>query len=413
MAKTVLMLGSFDTKGAEYAFLRDKIMALGCDVLTSDLGVLGTTDIFPVDVPADEIARAGGSDLETLRSRGDRGEAMKVMAAGAPVVIRGLYEEGRFDGVIGMGGTGGTTLVTAAMRALPIGVPKVCVSTAAAGNTAPYVGDRDIAMFPSIVDIAGVNRISGTILQRAAAAICGMVLAEIDTVSARRPIIAASMFGNTTDCVGACVSALSSEGYEVLVFHATGAGGRTMESLVSEGLIDAVLDITTTEWADTVCGGVFDAGPERLDAPGAAGIPHLIVPGCVDMANFGSPDTVPQEYRDAGRTFYEWNPSVTLMRTDAAENERMGRIFAEKANAAMGPVAFLLPLRGVSILGGEGQPFHDPDADRAIFGAIRANLRSDIMIEEIDCNINDPEFSVRAVRMMLDLIAQGGAEAPQ
>jgi uncharacterized protein (UPF0261 family) len=214
------------------------------------------------------------------------------------------------------------------------------------------------------------------------------------------------MFGNTTECVNACAKALSAKGYEVLVFHATGTGGKTMESLVSEGIVDAVLDITTTEWADTVCGGIFDAGPDRLSAPGRMGVPHLIVPGCVDMVNFGAPDTVPKKYKEAGRKFYEWNPSVTLMRTNIEENKRMGKAFAEKANAAKGPVAFLIPLRGVSILDGEGQPFCDWEADRAMFNEIKANVRKEIPVVEMDSNVNDPDFSTKAAEMMLQLISK-------
>jgi uncharacterized protein (UPF0261 family) len=261
-------------------------------------------------------------------------------------------------------------------------------------------------MIPSIVDVAGVNRVSRIIFTRAAGAICGMVDAEPPAVTDEKPIIAASMFGNTTECVNACAKSLSQQGYEVLVFHATGTGGKIMESLVEEGLVDAVLDITTTEWADEVCGGVLSAGLDRLGAPGRMGVPHLIVPGCVDMANFGPPETVPAKYKATGRTFYEWNPSVTLMRTNVQENERMGRAFAEKANAATGPVAFLIPLRGVSILDGDGQPFCDREADAAMFNAIKANLTEDIPLLELDCNINDPEFSAKAVEMMLELIEQ-------
>ena len=406
MAKTVLMIGAFDTKGAEYAFLRRRILERGHAVLAVNTGVLGSTDLFGVDVEAGEVAKAGGGDLAALREKKDRGEAMKVMTAGARVLVASLYAEGRFDGIIGMGGTGGSTVVTAAMRALPVGVPKVCVSTAASGDTSAYVGTKDVVMVPSIVDMAGINRISRIIFSRAAGAICGMVEAEPPAASDEKPVIAATMFGNTTDCVTACAKALGAEGYEVLVFHATGTGGRTMESLVQEGLVDAVLDITTTEWADEVCGGVFSAGSDRLGAPGRRGVPHLVVPGCVDMANFGPMDTVPAKYRDAGRTFYEWNPSITLMRTSAEENRRMGQVFARKANEAKGPVAFLIPLRGVSILDGDGQPFCDREADAAIFEAIKANVRRDIAVVEMDANINDPEFAVKAVEMMLDLMHQ-------
>lgn len=406
MGKTVAVIGAFDTKGEEYAFLRERILARGHDVLAIDTGVLGETDLFAVDVPADEVARAGGSDLAALRAKKDRGEAMKVMTAGAAVVARRLFDEGRFDGIVGMGGTGGTTVISAAMRALPVGVPKVCVSTAASGETSAYVGTKDVTMIPSIVDVAGINRVSRILFARAAGCICGMVEADVPEAADARPIITASMFGNTTECVDACREALAAEGYEVLVFHATGTGGRTMESLVREGLVDAVLDITTTEWADTVCGGIFDAGEQRLGAPGEMGIPHLIVPGCVDMANFGPMATVPRKFRDAGRCFYEWNPSVTLMRTDARENRRMGEAFAAKANAAKGPVAFLIPLRGVSILDGDGQPFCDRPADQALFDALKADLREGIDVVELDCNINDPEFAAKAVEMMLALIAR-------
>ena len=412
MAKTVAMIGAFDTKGAEYAFLRERILARGHAVLSIDTGVLGTTDLFDVDVSAEQVAAAGGGDLAKLRDKQDRGEAMKVMAAGSAVVAGRLYGEERFDGIIGMGGTGGSAVISAALRALPIGVPKVCVSTAASGDTSAYVGTKDVTMIPSIVDVAGINRVSRIIFARAAGAVCGMVEADLPPAADdERPIITASMFGNTTECVGACMEALSEAGYEVLVFHATGTGGRTMESLVREGLVDAVLDVTTTEWADEVCGGIFSAGTDRLAAPGETGTPHLIVPGCVDMANFGPVASVPQKYIDAGRTLYEWNPSVTLMRTNAEENRRMGEAFAAKANAATAPVAFLIPLRGVSILDGDGQPFCDREADAAMFDAIKAGLREGIDVVELDCNINDPAFSAKAVEMMLELIQRKKAGA--
>jgi len=409
VSKTILVIGAFDSKGPEYAFLIERIRAQGYRTLTLNIGVLGTTDLFTVDIEASDVADAGGTPLNELREKSDRGTAMKVMAAGAPALTKRLYKKGRFDGIIGMGGTGGSSVITAAMRALPLGVPKVCVSTAASGDTSAYVGTKDVVMFPSIVDVAGINRLSRQIMARAAGAVCGMADVNIPEGGDDKPIIAASMFGNTTACVDACVAALSEKGYEVLVFHATGTGGRTMESLVDEGLVDGVLDITTTEWADEVCGGVFSAGPDRLSAAGRAGIPHLIVPGCVDMANFGGIETVPKAYRDAGRQLYEWNPSVTLMRTNVEENRRMGEIFAEKANEAKGPVAVLIPLEGVSILDGDGQQFCDREADDAMFTALKKNLRKDIPVHEIDCNINDSEFSAKAVELMLELMAKKGS----
>jgi uncharacterized protein (UPF0261 family) len=406
MPKTICLIGALDSKGQEYAFMREHILSRGHRVLTVNTGVLGSTALFTVDVEGDMVAELGGGNLEQLRKKKDRGEAMQVMCAGAAVMVKSLYDEGRFDGIIGMGGTGGTAVVTSAMRALPVGVPKVCLSTVASGDVSAYVGTKDVTMIPSIVDIAGINRISRIMFLRAAGAICGMVETDIPRAEEEKPVITVSMFGNTMPCVNACVKELSQEGYELLVFHATGTGGKIMESLVSEGLVDAVLDITTTEWADTICGGVFDAGAERLDAPGRMGIPHLIVPGCVDMANFGAPDTVPTKYRKAKRNFYKWNPSITLMRTNKEENEKMGKIFAGKANAAKAPVAFLIPLGGVSILDADGQPFWDPEADRAMFDAIKSNVKKGIPVVEMNNNINDPEFAAKAVEMMLDLIRQ-------
>ena len=405
--KKICLIGAFDTKGPEYAFLREQIVARGHEVLTVNTGIMGSSDLFPVDVEADKVAKAGAGSIAQLREEKDRGQAMKIMCAGAPVIVKALYDEGKLDGIIGMGGTGGTTVVTSAMRALPVGIPKVCVSTTASGNVAAYVGTKDITMIPSIVDVAGINRVSRIIFSRAAGAICGMAAADMPESGDDKPVITASMFGNTTDCVNACVEKLSAAGYEVLVFHATGMGGRTMESLVKEGLVDAVLDITTTEWADTLCGGIFDAGTERLDGAGQMGIPHLIVPGCVDMATFGA-DTVPEKFKKAKRTFYDWNPSITLMRTNKEENETMGKTFAEKANAAKGPVAFLIPLRGVSILDGDGEPFCDREANKVMFDAIKAGLKEGIPVVEMNCNINDPEFSAKAVEMILDLIKQAG-----
>jgi uncharacterized protein (UPF0261 family) len=404
MPRTICILGAFDTKGEDHAFLRDEILKLGDKVLTVNIGVLASTTLFPVDIEAREVLETAGLDLQEIRKRRDKAEAMRAFDQSAPKLIRQLYAQGRFDGIIGMGGSGGSSIIAAAMRALPIGVPKVLVSTVASGDVSFYIRGKDITMVPSIVDVAGLNRISRLVYTRAAGSICGMSRNEPAHSSEDLPIIAASMFGNTTECVSACVKMLTEKGFEVLVFHATGTGGRAMETLVADGLIEGVLDITTTEWADELCQGVFSAGPERLDAPGQRGIAHLIVPGCVDMANFGAPSTVPEKYRRAKRLFYEWNPSVTLMRTNVEENRRMGEIFAQKANVAKGPVAFLIPLKGVSMLDGDGQQFSDREADRAIFDAIKANLKPEIPVVELDLNINDPRFAAKAVEMMLELL---------
>ena len=404
MQKNILMIGAFDTKAEDFRFLRDCLLESGVGVLSMNIGTLGTTEQFPVDVEADEIAAAAGTSLCELRDRGDRGQAMKSMAEGAPIAVRKIFEDGRINGVIGMGGTGGSSVICAAMRELPLGFPKICVSTAASGDVSAFVGTNDIVMFPSVVDVAGINRISRQVYANAAGAITGMVGVQRSATSGDRPIIAASMFGNTTTCVETCVNLLDEKGYETLIFHAIGSGGRTMESLVSEGLVDGVLDITTTEWADEICGGVFSAGPERLSEPGRRGVPHLIVPGCIDMANFGPVDSMPKKYRDGSRNLYEWNPSVTLMRTNIEENREMGRVFAAKANRATGPVGVLIPLKGVSILDGDGERFCDREADQAMFDALKAGLRDDIPCIETDCNINDAVFSAKAVELMLELM---------
>jgi uncharacterized protein (UPF0261 family) len=404
MSKTILLVGAFDVKGEEYNLMRELIEAQGCRVLPMNVGVLGGTELFPIAIDNAEVAEAGGGDIKQLQESKDRGAAMKVMSQGAAVVAERLYKGGRFDGVFGMGGSGGTSVATAVMRVLPIGVPKVMLSTVASGDTSPYLGVKDITMIPSIVDVAGVNVISEKVFKEAAGAICGMVKMDYTPSGKGKAIIAATMFGNTTPCVDRCREALTGRGYEVLVFHCTGTGGKTMEKLVDEGYVTAVLDITTTEWADELCGGVFSAGEDRLDAPGKAGIPHLIVPGCIDMVNFGLRDSVPEKYRD--RRFYEWNPSVTLMRTNIEENAEMGKVFAQKANAAKGRVAFLFPLKGFSMLDSEGELFWWPEADRAMFEAVEKNIKPGIKVVELDCNINDEAFSEKAVEMIMELLGQ-------
>jgi len=401
MAKTVLMIGAFDVKGEEFNYVRKLIEKQGCRVLMMDFGVFDPPRLFPIDIDNAEVARAGGGDIQRLREAKDRGAAMKVMAEGVASLTRKLFEQKKFDGVFGMGGSGGTSVITTGMRTLPIGVPKVMVSTVASGDTSFFVGLKDITMIPSIVDVAGVNLISEKIFSQAAGAICGMVKFENATSEVQKPIITATMFGQTTPVVSRCREILLAKGFEVLIFHASGTGGRTMESMVAEGLVYAVLDITTTEWADEIAGGILSAGPTRLEAPGKAGIPHLIVPGCIDMVNFGPPETVPEKYR--GRKFYRSKPTTTLMRTTVEENIRMGEIFAQKANAAKGKLAFLFPLKGFSMLDAEGQPFWWPEADAAFMTVLKKNLRPGIQVVEMDCHINDEAFARKSVEILLDL----------
>ncbi|MGH3182849.1 MAG: Tm-1-like ATP-binding domain-containing protein, partial [Streptosporangiaceae bacterium] len=333
MGKTVVLAGALDTKGAEFDYVRQVIQRAGLDVLTVDFGVLGEPAFVP-DVGRAEVALAGGGDLEQWRSGQRKDEAMAGMAAGLAVVVRRLYDQGRLDGIFSMGGSGGTSIATRAMRTLPVGVPKLVASTVGGGDVSAYAGTKDITFMPSIVDIAGFNRISRRIYANAAAAIAGMVAAE-PPMAAEAPLIAASMFGNTTVAVDQARARMERQGYEVLVFHATGTGGQTMEDLVRDGYFQGVLDLTTTELADEVCGGVMNAGPDRGQAAPGSGVPVVLVPGCVDMANFGAPETVPARY--AGRQLYEWNPDVTLLRTNVAENARIGEMLAIAANAATGP----------------------------------------------------------------------------
>jgi uncharacterized protein (UPF0261 family) len=290
------------------------------------------------------------------------------------------------------------------MRTLPVGVPKVMVSTMAGGDVSAYAGTKDITFIPSIVDVAGFNRISRRIYSNAAGAIAGMVRSELPVDVSEKPLVAASMFGNTTPCVDHARGILEKEGYEVLVFHATGTGGKTMEGLIDDGYIAASMDITTTELADHVCGGVLSAGPDRCMAASKAGIPAVLVPGCVDMANFGGVSTVPEKY--SGRNLYEWNPNVTLMRTNVEENIRMGEMIAAAANAATAKVTVLLPLKGVSMLDSPGNRFWDPEADRACYEAIKKNLKPEISVIEMDNNINDPAFSEKVAMTLLGMLGK-------
>ena len=405
MAETVVIAGALDTKGADFAFVKELIEEAGLATLVVDFGVMGEPAFAP-DVTRQEVCAAGGGDLGHLASGSHKDEAMATMARGLAAVVSRLHGAGRLDGIIGMGGSGGTSLATTAMRELPVGVPKVMVSTVGGGDVSAFAGTKDITFMPSVVDVAGINRISRDIYANAAGAIAGMVGTRARAAAApaggERPLLTASMFGNTTTAVEHARGILEAAGYEVLVFHATGSGGRTMEGLISDGYIAGSLDVTTTELADTVCGGVFDAGPERCLAASRAGIPAVVVPGCVDMANFGGPETVPAHYRD--RLLYEWNPDVTLLRTNVEENRRIGEMIAAAVNAATAAVAVVVPLGGVSMLDSAGERFWDPAADRACFDAIRDNLREGIPYLEDEHNINDPAFSGRVANLLLEML---------
>jgi uncharacterized protein (UPF0261 family) len=401
---TVVLVGTLDTKGVEYAYLRDRVREQGCDVILVDAGVIGDPLVEP-DISREEVARAAGADVRTLADTGDRGAAVETMARGAAAIVLRLHAEGRLDGVAALGGSGGTSIATYAMRRLPVGVPKLMVSTVASGDTRPYVGASDVTMMYSVVDIAGINQVSERIIANAAGAIAGMAKTTVPSRPGAKPLVGATMFGVTTPCVTVARERLEELGYEVLVFHATGTGGRSMEALMKGGFIAAVLDVTTTEIADELVGGVFSAGPERLDVAGELGLPQVVSLGALDMVNFGPIETVPERF--AGRNLYKHNPTNTLMRTTPEECAELGRTIARKLNAATEPTALFVPLRGVSLIATEGQVFHDPAADEALIGALREHVdTSRVEVHELDTDVNDPEFA-RAMADRLHELVRG------
>lgn len=403
----VLLVGTLDTKGVEYQFVRDLLRDAGIDTVVADAGVMGPP-VFQPDISRDELYRAAGTTAAAVLAQADRGEAIAAAARGAAALARRLHAEGRIDAALGLGGSAGTTIATAAMRALPFGLPKLMVSTLASGMVRPFVGVSDILMMNSVVDVSGLNRISRTVLANAAHALIGMVRGRAAAAPAPtdKPLLTASMFGVTTPCVEAARARLEAAGYEVLVFHATGTGGQTMEQFLRDGLIAGSLDVTTTELADELVGGVLSAGPDRLTAAAAAGVPQVIGLGALDMVNFGPPDTVPERFR--GRRFYQHNPNVTLMRTTPEENDRLGKEIAHKASASRGPVAVYVPLRGVSALDRAGGPFWWPEADAALFQSLRAWMGPQVRLIELDLHVNDPAF---AQAMADGLLAMLGGQA--
>lgn len=400
-AKTIAILGTFDTKGEEFAYLRRQIESFGHRTLTVDCGVMGEPKFVP-EISRDEVAKAAGQSIDDLKAGGDRGKSITAMATGSAAVVRRLFDENRILGLISLGGSAGTTIGTTAMQSLPAGFPKVMVSTLASGDTRPYVGTKDIVMIHSIVDIAGLNRFSRRILSNAAAAIAGMVGQNELESQEDKPLIGATMFGVTTPCVAMAAKVLEQHGFEVLTFHATGVGGRAMEELIADGYFAGVLDITTTELADELAGGVMSAGPHRLEAAGAKQIPQVICPGAIDMVNFGPLDSVPERYRH--RKLYMHNPTVTLMRTTPEECAELGRTTAERLNRAAGPTTFLMPLRGFSAIDAPGQIFHSPESSTSFLKALKGNLRGNVRLVEIDANINDERFASEAANTLLKML---------
>ncbi len=400
--KCILMLGCFDTKSEDFSFLRKCIIAQGERVITINTGVMGTTENFPVDFESDLVALEAGHSIIDLRREADRGYAVEIMGTGAAKIVAKLIIEGRIKAAIGMGGGGGTYIALSAMQAIPLGIPKLCLTTLAAKDLSRQIGSKDITLMPSIVDVAGLNSISKLLIRQAAAAICAMAKVTNTDENATLGSIAISMFGNTSACVDKCSELLRKQGYEVLAFHANGVGGRTMESLIREGCFDAVLDITTTELADDLCEGICSAGPDRLNAAAELSIPQVVVPGCLDMVNFAQLDTVPEQYKS--REFYSWAPDVTLMRTNKEENKILGERLAHKINRSTAAVTILLPTKGISQIDAEGDVFYRPEINQILFDTIKQNVKATVNVIEVDEHINDEKFSRKAVRVLLEMI---------
>lgn len=399
--KTVAVLGTFDTKGKELKYIKECIEEHGLKTLCINTGVF--EPVVEPDISSADVAAAVGADINAIVEKRDRATATEVLSKGTEKLIPQLYAEGKFDGIISIGGSGGTALATPAMRQLPLGVPKVMVSTMASGDVSPYVGTSDIVMIPSVVDAEGLNDISKVIFSNAANAVVGMVQNRKEIESDGKPLLAATMFGVTTPCVKAAEDYLHEQGYDVLVFHATGTGGKCMEALIDQGFIKGVLDLTTTEWCDEVVGGVLNAGPDRLTAAGKNGIPQVVSVGALDMVNFGPMDTVPAQFKD--RNLYKHNPTVTLMRTTADELKSIGHEIASRLADATGKTTLMLPLKGVSMIDVEGQPFYDAEADKALFDTLRTELEgSNVEIVELDTDINDKEFAVAAAKKLISLL---------
>jgi uncharacterized protein (UPF0261 family) len=406
----VLLIGTLDTKGVEIGFVQRCLLDAGLETLVLDAGVMASPAIT-ADIAREQVFAAAGTSIATVQRAADRGAAIEAAARGAAKIASDLHAAGKVDGVLGLGGSAGTTIATAAMRALPFGVPKLMVSTLASGQVRQYVGVRDILMMHSVVDISGLNCISRTVLTNAAMAMAGMVRGVASggrqfpgTDTQEKPLLAATMFGVTTPCVEAARRCMEQHGYEVLVFHATGSGGLTMESFIGDSLIRGVLDLTTTELADELVGGILSAGRDRLTAAGLRGVPQVISVGAIDMVNFGPPETVPEKFK--GRRFYAHNPTVTLMRTTPDENDQLGKEIAQKASAARGPTSVLFPRRGVSAIDREGQPFWWPEADAALLQSLRNWISPHVPLIELDWHINDAEFAQAAADQLLGMLAK-------
>jgi uncharacterized protein (UPF0261 family) len=402
LSKNVVIVGTLDTKGNEYSFVNEIIKAQGLNTIVVDAGIFAPE--FTPEISNEVVAKASGHDLERLRIVNDRGTNVKAMSHGAAKVILDLHAKGEVDGIISLGGTGGSSIAGYVMQQLPVGLPKILVSTVAAGDVSPYVGVKDIMMMYSIVDVAGLNNVLKEVLTNAALAIAGIVKNKKPIPKSTKPLIGATMFGVTTPCVTTAREYLEELGYEVVVFHATGSGGKSLEGLIKSGYFAGVLDITTTEWCDELVGGVLNAGPDRLDAAALNGVPQVVSVGALDMVNFGPVSTVPKEFD--GRNFYEHNATVTLMRTTTEENAKLGEIIGKKVSQSVGNnAAFFIPLQGVSMIDKDGMPFVGKEEDEALFNALRKNIDQEkVELIELDMHINDDDYALAMAKKLVELM---------
>ena len=399
--KTIALIGTFDTKGEEYLYVKNKIEDLGVRTLTIHAGIFEAA--FSPDIDHDSVGVLGEESIAELQEKKDRGHAMEVMAKGLCALIPKLYEEGLFDAVLALGGTGGTSLVTPCMRLLPLGVPKIMVSTMASGDVSRYVGTSDILMMPSIVDVAGINRISSQVLTHAVHAIVGMVEHENTDIPVKKPLIAATMYGVTTPCVMRAKEYLEQEGYEVIIFHASGTGGKMMESLINSGIVDGVLDLTTTEWIDEIAGGIMTAGPERLDAAALNGIPQVVSVGAADMITFGERSSLPEKYKN--RVVYMHNPAITVVKSNIEENIAFGIKVGEKLNQCKSNAALFLPIRGISMNDKAGSKYYGPKEDQALFITLKKVIINPLVeIIDVDAHINEEVFAISAAKKLIALM---------
>jgi uncharacterized protein (UPF0261 family) len=398
---TVVLVGTLDTKGLEYEYLRERVREQGVDVILVDAGVFEPQ--AEADVSHEEVAAAAGADVAKLAEAGDRGASVSTMAQGAAEIVKRLHADGRLDGIAAMGGSGNSSIAAVAMRGLPVGVPKLIVSTVASGDTRPYMGATDVTMTYSVVDISGINQISARILANAAGAIAGMVRSSMPALPEAKPLVTASMFGVTTPCVTRARERLEELGYEVLVFHQTGTGGESMEELMKGGFITASLDVTATELADELVGGVLPAHPHRLEVAGSLGIPQVVSLGALDMVNFGPMETVPERFLE--RHLYVHNATITLMRTTPDECRELGRRIGRKLAGAKGPTALYVPLKGVSTIATEGGPFYDPEADAALLEGLRETLTENVEVHELGLDVNDERFALAMADRLHEMVA--------